>query len=205
MENSKHYQWTVIGKEGRHLVCKCECGTISKILKYDLLHGKSKMCKSCKYNLRKGVSRPEITIHGMSDTPTQQVWTDMKRRCINPNRRGFQNYGGRGIKVCDRWLYGENNKTPFQCFLEDMGIRPSTNHQIDRIDNNGNYTPENCQWVIKENQNYNKSNTFTFDAFGKTFNLKQAEDYSGIPKTVIYARIKTHKLDPEIAMTKPVR
>ena len=87
--------------------------------------------------------------HGKSMSPTYVSWLAMKQRCYNPRRTGYENYGGRGITVCDRW------KGSFVAFLEDMGERPE-GLTLERKDNEGNYEPDNCEWATKSQQSKNQ-------------------------------------------------
>lgn len=86
--------------------------------------------------------------HGLSRTPENQVWRDMKQRCNNPNAQRYDRYGGRGIKVCERW-------ETFKNFYEDMGQRPGKGYSIERINNDGNYEPGNCKWATRAEQSRN--------------------------------------------------
>jgi hypothetical protein len=95
------------------------------------------------------------TTHGDSRrngkrTPEYQAWTGMIKRCSNPSEIGFRHYGGRGIKVCERWRHS------FPNFLADMGRKPSPKHSIERNDNDGNYEPSNCRWATQKEQIHNK-------------------------------------------------
>lgn len=81
--------------------------------------------------------------------PSYQTWVGVLQRCTDPAQPNYENYGGRGVTVCERWKHFKN-------FVEDMGIRPSKNHSIDRIDVNGNYEPSNCKWSTRKEQNRNK-------------------------------------------------
>jgi len=94
------------------------------------------------------------TTHGKTGTSEYKAWDGMKQRCFNPNDKSYPNYGGRGIRVCARWL-GPNG---FVHFLADVGPRPSSRHSIDRINNDGNYAPGNCRWATPIEQQSNRRN-----------------------------------------------
>lgn len=83
------------------------------------------------------------------EKPLYSTWLGIRRRCNNPNTKDYKNYGGRGIKVCERW-------DSYEKFEYDMGLKPSPNHSIDRIDVNGNYSPDNCKWSTPKQQANNK-------------------------------------------------
>lgn len=94
-------------------------------------------------------------VHGMWRTPTYRIWANMKQRCLNPQNSAFRHYGARGITVCGRWLKFEN-------FLADMGIRPD-GLELDRIDNDGNYEPDNCRWTTRSEQVLNRRRPEYYD------------------------------------------
>jgi hypothetical protein len=107
------------------------------------------------------------------------IWYQMKRRCYDPKCHKYKNYGGRGITICDTWLDPLNG---FQNFLGDVGYRPGKEYSIERIDVNGNYSPENCKWILMKDQVYNKTNTLVVETGTVYNNLTVIEEVEGVPK-----------------------
>ncbi len=129
----------------------CDCGNTKVVRKHNLVNGATKSCGCLSAELS-SERKPSIT-HGLSWTPEYQVWNAAIQRCSRENNVAYSNYGGRGIKVCDRWV--ESGESGFLNFLEDMGERPE-GLTLDRIDVNGNYCKENCRWVDSTIQNHNR-------------------------------------------------
>ena len=138
------------GKKQFRAKVRCDCGKEVVVQKGNLQQGITRSC-GC---LRVSASREANTKHGHNSpgskgiSPEYYTWCSMIARCYNKRHNAFKNYGGRGITICSRW------RKSFINFLEDMGNRPEK-YSIDRINNNGNYTPTNCQWATAKQQRAN--------------------------------------------------
>jgi hypothetical protein len=135
------------GKKSRRVIAKCICGNIKSVMYTYIKTGRSKSCGCVQKNVWKTI----FIKHNKYNTSEYNAWKNMKQRCNNSKRKDYVNYGGRGIKVCDRWL------NSFINFYKDMGSKPGPEYSIDRYPNNdGNYEPSNCRWATSTEQNRNK-------------------------------------------------
>lgn len=142
----------LIGSKNKQLFwrCRCKCGKFKDVASRHLVNNLIISC-GC-YKSQNAIKLK--TKHGDNRagkrTPEYRCWSHIKSRCYNPKVERYPHYGGRGITVCQRWLQS------FENFLSDMGRRPSKHHSIDRIDNDGNYEPNNCRWATASEQQQNK-------------------------------------------------
>jgi hypothetical protein len=167
----------------KYSLYQCICGN-KKVIRNS--HVKNNATKSCgclsKEIASKGLSKRLIT-HGKSqNNTTYKSWSAMKSRCSDKKLNHYPSYGGRGIKVCKRWLKFEN-------FLKDIGERPK-GKTLDRIDNNGNYEPSNCRWATLKEQNNNRRNNNFINYKGKRYTVKQLSEKFNIKWTTLKERLK---------------
>lgn len=178
-------QLTVVSRDtsrrGVYWWVVCSCGVTYSTRASNLTYEGSTMCRMC-LNLKKS-NDSKLKTHGLSKTSEYRTWIMMRSRCNNPTYTHYHYYGGRGITVCDAW------NESFECFIRDMGRKPTPEHTIERIDNNGNYCPENCRWATREEQVDNRSNRVTHLYNGVEQTLREISNDVGVPRERLYAHM----------------
>lgn len=174
-------------------LCHCDCGTERNVNAGSLQAGLTLSC-GCLGRERRIKS---LTKHGLARSPQNRVWSAIKDRCLNPNDHGFASYGGRGITICDRW------RDSFAAFYADMGPRPSPGLAVERIDNDGPYSPENCRWATQIEQCNNTRRNVWLTYAERTQTVAQWSRETGIGSPTIRWRLK-QGWSIERALTEPV-
>jgi hypothetical protein len=179
-------------------LCLCDCGEKKEISGNRLRSGKTQSC-GC-YRTEKQASRSKT--HGLSYTDEYRIYKGILNRCYNRNVNAYPHYGGKGIQVCDRWRYGDGEKSGVECFYDDMGKRPSKKHSIERDRIGGDYSPDNCRWATAKEQANNTSRNRYINVCGETMSVSDACDYFGKDYFLVLRRIQGG-WDPEAAMLAP--
>lgn len=183
----------------RRVLCRCDCGNERPYYLSNVKGGKSLSCgcwmvdKNRQMKVTHGDSRCR---QSGKIAPEYRVWSHMIGRCHNENSSDFENYGGRGIYVCERW------RGSYEAFLADMGRRPSAAHQLDRIDNDGPYDPSNCRWVTFDRQCRNKRTNRWVNVGGAQMILKDAAALAGMDYRKLQSRLN-RGWSVSRAMTQP--
>lgn len=159
-------------------LCECLCGGIICAVGGDLQSCNTKSCGCLQREWANAMGKRNTT-HGDRSSRVYSIWMGMKGRCSDEDNN---NYGGRGIKVCDRWGKFEN-------FLKDMGWPPTSDHQIDRIDNDGGYSKSNCRWSTPKEQSRNKRENRLLSYGGKSQCLSAWSEETGISKQTLWYRL----------------
>lgn len=163
-------------------LCQCDCGQQTVVTAGNLKNNHTRSC-GC---LRRDINSKIHYIHGYSHSKNKRneiytIWKDIVKRCNNSNCNNYENYGGRGIRICNKWL-------KFINFLEDMGERPR-GMSVDRINNDGDYCPENCKWSTRKEQNRNSRHNVLITINNKTRCLSEWCEFYQLPYQKVYGRL----------------
>lgn len=165
-------------------LCKCDCGIETKVTGSGLKSGQSKSCgcfvKDFPINYKHGYA------YSNKKKPEYKTWAGMTQRCLNTRDKRYKDYGGRGIKVCNEW----QGKDGFSNFLSDMGTKPTLSHSLDRIDNDKDYTKENCKWSTPKEQANNRRSNRILEYSGETKTATEWANLFNIRPTLIIQWLK---------------
>lgn len=165
------------GNNKKYWLCKCDCGNTVEVMQDYIRSGQKRSC-GC---LQRDVLINRSIKHGMSSKKIYMIWRGMLNRCNNKNQKYYHRYGGRGISVCERW----HN---FDKFYADMGERPK-GKSLDRIDNDGDYCPDNCRWVSQRTQTRNTSKNIVIEFNGEKRCLADWSERLGIKYGTLWSRL----------------
>lgn len=187
---------TVVSRAGRNAdnratyLCMCDCGSEKIIAGKAMRSGKT---QSCGCYQRQRIREAKVT-HGLTSHHLWVRWNNMMRRCYDTSCPAYINYGARGITVCDRWHDIRN-------FVADNEHHYVSDLTLDRIDNDGNYSPENTHWTTRTEQSRNRRNNIRYTYGGRTLTLAEWADAAGIKKTTLWRRLREHGWSFEDAIT----
>lgn len=190
-------RWVVVEKLSykQKYLARCDCGEERNIRVYDLLQGKTTMCKGCATSAVKSPGK------AISNTTEYNTWIHINQRCHNPNNKDYPNYGGRGIEVYPLW------RESYEAFYMHMGPKPDKGYSIERLDVNKGYEPGNVVWATCTEQNRNKRTNVKVDLFGngvlKTVAEWAEEPICTAPIKTVYKRIE-RGWDHSVAIVTPV-
>jgi len=188
---------TVVGYAGKsegnrvQWDCLCECGKTTMVITASLKSGHTRSCGCYQLDV--------VTRHGNEGVPEYSIWKAMLNRCDDVGSERYADYGGRGVTICRQW------KVSYQAFIDDMGQRPTADHSIDRIDNNGDYSPGNCRWATRTEQARNKRNNLMFTHNGETRCLAEWAEKYGLKYKMLWSRLYRHGWRFERAISTPKR
>lgn len=171
---------TVFFAKGRSRKCRCDCGNEITVGRASALTSGNTTSCGC---LRNELTRTRFKKHGACRTPIYAVWSGMIQRCENHKNKKFDRYGGRGIFVCKEW------RESFDVFFRDMG-NPPNGCSLDRIDNDGPYSPSNCRWANHKTQSRNKGNNRIITLQGRSLTVSEWAEERGISQRTILTRLR---------------
>ena len=176
-------------------LCKCDCGKTVNVRASSLLNGHTTSC-GCYGKNRIG---KEKRVHGGTGTRLYRIYLNMKQRCYNQKCESYKDYGGRGITICKEWL---SDFSTFQKWSLENGYKKELT--IDRIDNDGGYSPNNCRWTTRKEQNNNNRHCVLLTYNGETHNIQQWSEITGLPRGIITKRYKSGWDVKRIFETEPI-
>lgn len=185
-------------RRGAKWLCKCECGIEISTYSGPLISGHVQSCGCRARELSAEAMRRIHTTHGRSNTRIYKIWSNMKSRCYKDDNNRYARYGGRGIQVCDEW------RNDFEKFYEwSIANGYADNLSIDRIDNDGNYCPENCRWADYKTQSNNRKSNRLFTLMGETHTLMEWCERYEVPYDRVKQRLFKLGWDIEHALMQP--